>query len=247
MGVDLAAQDTTTGLAVLDWRPGHVRVAQLRIGTSNEHIHAAAAGSAVVGIDCPLGWPTGFTDLLLAHRSGTVDPATGGDSAGRRSLAYRRTDFRVHERTGRWPLSVSADLIGYPAMRAAGLLAGWPAAARPLRRSGMCSCVAEVYPAAALLRWGLPSRGYKRDPGVRNALIGALLRQAPWLDLGPSAPLCASSADALDAVVAALVAGAVQLGRTLAPEPGDLLLAEEEGWIHLPDVNFLAAPWAILA
>ena len=82
VGVDLAAQDTTTGLAVLDWTPGLVRVAHLQIGTTNGHIHAAAAGAAVVGIDCPLGWPTGFTDLLLAHRTGSVHPAAGSDSAG---------------------------------------------------------------------------------------------------------------------------------------------------------------------
>lgn len=242
VGVDLAAQDTTTGLAVVDWAPGQVRVVHLQTGTSNERIHAAAAGAVVVGIDCPLGWPTGFTDLLLAHRAGTVHPAAGGDSAARRSLAYRRTDFRVHERTGRWPLSVSADLIGYPAMRAAGLLAGWPPAAQPLRRSGTSSCVAEVYPAAALLRWGLRSRGYKSDQGVRAGLVEALLRQAPWLDLGPSAQLCGSSADALDAVVAALVAGAVHRGRTIVPEPDELSLAEEEGWIHLPDQDFLTRP-----
>ena len=243
VGVDLAAQDTTTGLAVLDWQPGLVRVDQLRIGTSNAHIHAAAAGAAVVGIDCPLGWPAGFTDLLLAHRNGTVHSAAGSDSAARRSLAYRRTDVRVQQRTGRWPLSVSADLIGYPAMRAAGLLAGWPAAAQPVRRSGVGSCVAEVYPAAALLRWGLPSRGYKRDPAVRAALIAALRARAPWLDLGPSAPLCGRSADALDAVLAALVAGAVHRGRTLGPGPDERASAEEEGWIHLPDADFLADPW----
>lgn len=244
VGVDLAAQDTTTGLAVLDWGPGAVQVAALQVGTGNGDIVAAAAGAAVVGIDCPLGWPAGFTDLLVAHRGGTVDPAAGVDSTARRLLAYRRTDFRVHDRTGRWPLSVSADLIGYPAMRAAGLLAGWPAADRPLRRSGVESCVAEVYPAAALLRWKLPSRGYKSDPAVRSGLIEALLQQAPWLDLGTAAPLCDRSADALDAVLAALVAGAVHLGRTIAPQPEDWSLAEEEGWIHLPDADFLADPWA---
>lgn len=244
VGVDLAAQDVTTGLAVLDWLPGRVRVAHLRTGAGNGHIHRAAAGAAVVGIDCPLGWPTGFTDLLLAHRSGTVQPSAGGDSAARRSLAYRHTDFRVRERTGRWPLSVSADLIGYPAMRAAGLLAGWPAVPGAVRRSGVDSCVAEVYPAAALSRWGLPSRGYKSDPAVRSALIGELLQRARWLDLGPSAQQCAGSADALDAVLAALVAGAVHRGRTIAPAPDELLLAEEEGWIHLPEGNFLADPWA---
>ena len=243
VGVDLAAQDTTTGLAVLDWTSRSVRVAHLQVGTSNGQIHAAAAAAAVVGIDCPLGWPAGFTDLLIAHRSRTVQPGAGSDSAARRSLAYRRTDFVVHQLTGRWPLSVSADLIGYPAMRVTGLLAGWPAEAHPLRRSGIGSPVAEVYPAAALSRWGLPSRGYKNDPAVRSVLIQALLRQAPWLDLGSTAGLCERSADALDAVIAALVAGAVHRGRTIVPGGADVVLADEEGWIHLPDDDFLADPW----
>lgn len=244
VGVDLAAQDRTTGLAVLDWRPGGVRVAHLQIGTSNAAIHDAAIGAMMVGIDCPLGWPIGFTDLLIAHRANTLSAGAGSDSAARRSLAYRHTDFAVHERTGRWPLSVSADLIGYPAMRAAGLLAAWPAAAQPLRRSGIGSCVAEVYPAAALSRWGLPSRGYKNDAWVRAALVEGLQRQAPWLDLGPWAVLCGRSADALDAVLAALVAGAVHRGRTIAPDQNELALADEEGWIHLPDADFLVDPWA---
>lgn len=244
VGVDLAAQDRTTGLAVLDWFPGEVRVAHLQIGTGNAAIHRAATDAVLVGIDCPLGWPTGFTDLLIAHRSNTVSIGAGSDSAARRSLAYRHTDFAVHERTGRWPLSVSADLIGYPAMRAAGLLAGWPEVAQPLRRSGIGSCVAEVYPAAALSQWKLPSRGYKNDPGVRAALVQAVRGQAPWLEFGPWAALCGSSADALDAVLAALAAGAVHRGRTIAPDPDELALADEEGWIHLPDADFLVDPWA---
>ena len=43
--------------------------------------------------------------------------------------------------------------------------------------------------------------------------------------------------DALDAVICAIVAGAVLLGRTAGP-PDDVP-ADEEGWIHLPDAAFL--------
>ena len=75
-------------------------------------------------------------------------------------------------------------------------------------------------------------------------MIQALLQQAPWLDLGPAAALCGRSADALDAVLAAIVAGAVHLDRTIGPETDELPSAEEEGWIHLPDPDFLADPWA---
>lgn len=243
VGVDLAAQDKKTGLAVLRWARGSTVLEHLQVEADNAAIRSAGAGAAVVGIDCPLGWPAAFTDLLLAHRAGTTDPFAGADVEKRRALAFRRTDFHVHDETGRWPLSVSADLIGYPAMRAAGLLAGWVSGGKPLRRSGVDSCVAEVYPAAALSRWGLTSRGYKADPQIRRTLIDELCQLAPWLDLGDGVDLCARSDDALDAVVAALVAGAVELGRTVGPRPADLGQAEEEGWVHLPDQDFLLDPW----
>lgn len=245
VGVDLAAQDRKTALAVLGWRPGSVLLEHLQLDVGNDEIRGRAAGCVLLGLDCPLGWPAPFTDLLLAHRRGGVDRAAGRDIEARRSLAFRRTDFFVHRVTGRWPLSVSADLIGHPAMRAAGLLADWPHSDRkPLRRSGIESSVAEVYPAAALARWGLRSRGYKRDPDVRQVVIDELTVAAPWLDLTIGARLCRVSDDAFDAVIAALVAGAVVLGRTTGPADADLALADEEGWIHLPDDDFLADPWA---
>ncbi|MET3807312.1 putative nuclease with RNAse H fold [Nakamurella sp. UYEF19] len=244
MGVDLAAQDKKTGLAVLRWSVGSVVLEHLQVEAGNIEIRSAGADAAVTGIDCPLGWPAAFTDLLLAHRAHAAGPETGRDIEARRILAFRRTDFHVHSETGRWPLSVSADLIGYPAMRAAGLLAGWTPGGKPLRRSGVNSCVAEVYPAAALSRWGLTSRGYKADPDLRRTVIDRLGSLAPWLDLGDGEELCARSDDAFDAVVAGVVAGAVQLGRTRGPAPEDLVLAEEEGWVHLPDKDFLRDPWA---
>jgi len=37
-------------------------------------------------------------------------------------------------------------------------------------------------------------------------------------------------------------AGAVRLGRTTAPAADQLSLADEEGWIHLPDPAFLSCP-----
>jgi predicted nuclease with RNAse H fold len=242
--VDLAAQDKKTGLAVLRWRPGAVVLAHVQVQASNEDVMERGGPAQMVGIDCPLGWPRPFTDLLLAQRGGTVEPFAGRSVEARRSLAYRRTDFDVHARTGRWPLSVSADLIGYPAMRAAGLLAALAGSGKTLRRSGVHSSVAEVYPAAALSGWGLKSRGYKADREVRAALIRQLLDAAPWLDLSVGMALCHASDDAFDAVVAALVAGAVVLGRTSGPPEADVELADEEGWIHLPDGDFLLDPWA---
>src|SRR5207253_2236918 len=72
-------------------------------------------------------------------------------------LRFRATDFAVHERTGRWPLSVSSDLIAVPALRAARLFGAHD-------RSG-AGVLVEVYPAAALRIWGFSTRGYKGPRG----------------------------------------------------------------------------------
>ena len=243
-GLDLASQDARTAMAVLGWDRGRVTVLELTVGVGNEAIVDVASRVSVLGIDCPFGWPVAFTDLMIAQRAGTVEPGTAADQRSKRRLAYRRTDAVVRERTGRWPLSVSADRIAYPSMRCAGLLATLSAQGFPVRRSGIGSKVAEVYPAAALSRWRLAATGYKLDgPGLPRA-VQALARAAPWLDLGSFQALCRQSHDAFDAVIAGLVAGAVALGRVEAVPEEDLPVADEEGWIQLPDPHFLdSAPF----
>ncbi len=76
----------------------------------------------------------------------------------------------------------------------------------------------EVYPAAALLLWGLPRERYKADPGAREELLAALEAEAPWLEWEPGArEACVESDDALDAVLCALIARAAALGLTEPP------------------------------
>lgn len=242
VGVDLASQDNQTALAEIDWLGSSAELVDVRIGISNDDIVGAAADADMLGIDCPVGWPRPFTDLIVAARAGQVEPDTAVSDAGKRALAFRWTDAVVHDRTGRWPLSVSADRIAYPAMRCAGLLARLAATGRPIHRSGIDSLVAEVYPAAALRIWGLPTAGYKTRDGSRTDLINELIRRTGWLNWGGWPTLCAGSHDALDAVVCAIVAGAVVLGHTTVPAERERWLADEEGWIHLPDGGFLARP-----
>ncbi len=52
---------------------------------------------------------------------------------------------------------------------------------------------------------------------------------------------CIESDDALDALLAALIARAAALGLTVPPGADDLELARREGWIHLPQKDSLAA------
>ena len=93
----------------------------------------------------------------------------------------------------------------------------------------------EVYPAAALLLWGLPREGYKASGEAREELLATIEAEAPWLEWAPGAwEACVASDDALDAVLCALIARAAALGLTAPPPAEELELARAEGWIHLP-------------
>ncbi|GAA1995790.1 DUF429 domain-containing protein [Nakamurella flavida] len=247
-GVDLASQDAGTGLAEIDWRIDDLgavtaQVQAVALRGTNERIVELAGRVELLGIDSPLGWPVAFQDLLTAQRTGTVEPETVLAAMREKRLTHRLTDHEVHRLTKLWPLSVSADLIAYPAMRAATLLAMIERAGHPLSRSGIGSVVVECYPAAALRQWGLKMIGAKKRDGVTADLFARLQAATPWLTWEPAVvELCARSHDALDAVIVALVAGAAVLGRTRPPRPGQLAAAAIEGWVHLPDEDFLARP-----
>ncbi len=236
-GVDLATEPASTALATVQWTPAGASVLTLSLGVDDASIAEAATTAAVLGLDCPLGWPEDFLRFLRAHHAGHfVAPQDVAGRDWRRRLAYRATDRAVRETTGLTPLSVATDRIGLTAMRAAGLLARLAAEGRPVDRAGG-GAVVEVYPAASLKCWGLPHSGYKGSANrpQREALVGALLEVAPWLQLGSHADLLARSDDAFDAVVAALTSRAAALSRTTAPrDEAQRDQARREGWIALP-------------
>ena len=89
----------------------------------------------------------------------------------------------------------------------------------------------------ALRVWGIARAGYKQSADARQALIDDLRRAAPWLELGEHRALMTTSADALDAVLAALVALAHARGASIRPDPHQQALAEVEGWIAIPTVS----------
>jgi predicted nuclease with RNAse H fold len=259
-GVDLASQDAGTGLAEIEWlccdggMPADgraatggsrttARVLDVSLHGSNERIVELGGRVALLGLDSPLGWPAPFHSLLAAQLTGKVDPEAVLAAMRDKSLTHRVTDHEVRRLTGLWPLSVSADKIAYPAMRAAALLAMIGRAGQPVCRSGIGSAVVECYPAAALRRWDLRMVGAKKAGGVTADLFGRLRVATPWLSWDPGViDLCGRSHDALDAVIVALVAGACVFGRTEAPRPDQLTSAAVEGWIHLPDEDFLTRP-----
>jgi predicted nuclease with RNAse H fold len=252
VGVDLATEPAKTAMAVLRWSATGAALQSLVLDVDDAAITNAATDADKLGIDCPLGWPDDFLLFLQEHHAGhVVAPQEVAGRDWRRKLAYRATDRVVRERTGLTPLSVAADRIGLTAMRAAGILSRLAAEGRPVDRAGN-GIVVEVYPAASLRCWGLPFRAYKgrKRRAAREALIDALLKRTPWLDLGAYVDLCADSDDALDAVIAALTSRAAALSKTSTPDEAHLRQqARREGWIVLPEVllESLVAPFLVEA
>jgi hypothetical protein len=150
----------------------------------------------------------------------------------------RFTDREVHRRTGLTPLSVSTDRIAHPALRWAGIEARLRDSGFGVARDGS-GVVCEVYPAAALRCWSLTHRGYKgpKNAGERADLVVALSETLTWLDWNGHQDQCAADDNALDAVLAALVAREAARGRC-APPPEELReVVCREGWIWLPQAD----------
>jgi len=238
VGIDLSAEPAKTAVATVDWGDGAARVIGLRLGATDQDLAEAVLGADNSGIDAPFGWPDAFVDFVVAHRSGAPQRELElSNRAGRLPLVRRRTDRVVHEVTGIVPLSVSADLIAHVALRCAGLLARLEVAGVDVDR--VDGTVVEVYPAAALQRWGLPFRGYKGSvnrPHLQT-LVAGFDAGIDGLEFGDFREECDFSDDAFDAVVAAVIARAAALGRTRMPQPVDEDVARREGWIHLPDAG----------
>jgi len=232
-GVDLAAEPEGTAVALLAWSASGATVSEVVCPAGDDAVAEAVARAGKTGIDCPLGWPDAFVSFVAAHHAGPVPVPDGpADRAWRRGLAWRHTDEVVRAATGLVPLSVSADRIGHTAMRCAALQATLAARGVDVDRTGT-GAIAEVYPAASLKLWGLPWRGYKtaKNRAALGEVVDGLLAAAPWLRLGEHEQACRRSDHVLDAVVAALAARAVAIGRATV---ADREVARAEGWIALP-------------
>ncbi len=238
VGVDLAASDASTAVAVIEWTDAGGELVSLRLGAADSEIVDAAAQAHKTGIDCALGWPDAFVAFVAAHAEASTAPDVSGEADWRRELAYRETDRVVRELTGRWPLSVSTDRLGVTALRCAGLVSRLRAAGANTDRSG-AGDIAEVYPGASLRMWGFDTRGYRVDPGARRALLDALCGAAPRFAIDDaSRELMVRSGDAFDAVVAAFATRAAAQGEVIEPAVHQLAQARREGWVALPTGAF---------
>jgi hypothetical protein len=228
VGVDLAGSPANTAACTLRWEAGQAAVVAVDAGVDDAsflRLLRELPHGAKLGLDCPLGWPVRFVEAVAAHAGREPWPARGGDG-DRGALRWRATDRWVRDLTGRWPLSVSTDRLGVPALRSAYLLDVWEADGGTVDRSGLTGPVVEVYPAAARRAWGL---GWARS-------VEALEARLPLRFEGPAVRArCVADENCFDALVAALVARAAGLGRT-SPPPAELTeVAGAEGWIHVPN------------
>lgn len=244
LGVDLATAARKTAVCKIDWTDVGAlpAVSLLEVGATDEDIVAMAADTDVVAIDAPFGWPRPWAEAVGRHRPGDAFDADGSPA----ELTRRATDVWVAKNVGIYPLAVAANLIGATAIRCARLVQSLDlpvdvgvAATIPL--------VSEVYPAAALARWGLSYQLYKGKQLVeaRRRLIAELVSAGLPAQLSTEhSILVESSDDALGALICTLVARAVGLGLTDdAPEP--LLNATAgEGWIRAPKAGVTLASLA---
>lgn len=231
--MDLSSQDNRTARCLVDWGKGQARVLELSLNTSDEQINQLIQTTDKVGIDVPFGWPTAFVEAVAQHNRDGSWPTAHAHS-NTRDVRYRRTDLSIWRMNGVPPLSVSTDKIALPAMRAAALLSRL---SQPVPRDGS-GIVVEVYPAATLKRWGFRSRGYKGpdNADAREDLFSAFRSDtASWLNISDDqVELCASSDDAFDGLICALVARASAKSLCEPIDDDDREAAQHEGWIGLP-------------
>lgn len=258
LGIDLSSQPKNTALCAIAWRRRTAEVIALYRGADHAGtpLHDRLLVSAMrglwgdlpppakVAIDAPLGWPVDFT-RGLAH----PDRWPVHIDSSRARLERRATDHWVHRTTGKQPLSVTTDRIGYAAMRAAGIISHYTETeGRKIDRTGLSGLVCEAYPDPAIRSLGLWPRSvasrqsYKGTARhVRDAIVGELAAAAPWLTWTEhERQCCIDSDDCLDALICAIVARAADRNETVEP-PNDLVAnARVEGWIHLPRQGALA-------
>jgi len=241
LGIDLSTDPKKTGVCAIEWTEAGPRLRDVRGPWSDAALLDLIEQADVVGVDVPLGWPEAFVAAVSGWNRGKTWPGPYGPTT-RAALCYRATDRWLKLEHGLQPLSVAADRLGATAMRAAGLLSALDQRGIEVDRSGEFGKVVEVYPAAALSRWGLQFKGYK---GIGDSARTARERMTDQVSAAARLPLDDRERQLLvdvdhefDALISALVARASRLpGGTIAPDSEQRRSAVHEGWIHLPSIG----------
>jgi hypothetical protein len=118
---------------------------------TDDRLVTLAKAVGKVGIDVPLGWPRRFAEAVWAHSTGSGWPSDCNHAADNDQMRLRATDRWIVRQYQQHALSVAADRLALPAMRAAWLVPRLQVG--PVDVSGTGKVV-EVYPALALRIWG---------------------------------------------------------------------------------------------
>lgn len=235
VGIDCAVDPRNVGVCRAVLLEGRLTLLEVVSGLDDVEIAARFSTwllevpRALLALDAPLGWPVPLAEELLEHRAGESLPREANE------LFRRRTDDVVAERLGKRPLDVGADRIARTAHASLELLRELRWSTRlaiplawtpgpPARTSAI-----EVYPAATLKAYGMPSSGYKGGANFesRRRIVETLDRLVEMP--GSVAAELVRSDHLLDAGVCTLAAADFVSGEVIAPV--DLRRAKREGWI----------------
>jgi Protein of unknown function (DUF429) len=179
VGVDLSVAEKGTALAAIEWEQesrdrarDRARVGEPSLGLADEALLDLLAEAEWVGIDAPFGWPEAMVGALHSYAT-----------------------------TGRWPAPAKpefryrlTDRFALTAWRLAGLReAAFRRSRLRFDRAG-ADCVLEVYPAAALLLWGLERTGYRPTPRPARSYLPRSRRRRPGWNGSPAPARPASRA-----------------------------------------------------
>lgn len=242
LGIDLSSQPKDTAVCLINWPTdsGEAKIERWKTGWTDDELVEFIEDSAAekIGIDAPFGWPIEYVTALAAYRDFGIWPV-----ADEKTLRFRATERNLGA-----GLSPSLDNLVWTTLRCARLLDRCATdAAIGVERTGEGRFV-EVYPAAALKRWGLSPAssgspgGYKKDDPAsiarRQKLVADLARELqPVLDLPEDfVSACGEKAGdhLVDALVSSLSARAMAANRCDPIPPGAQHRAEREGWIRVP-------------
>ncbi|MFY8136293.1 MAG: DUF429 domain-containing protein [Aquimonas sp.] len=235
IGIDAAAQRTKTGYAIASWEGSSALIQ--RSGVMDHRgaamavlVDALRAGTCLIAIDAPLGWPMGLREALADHLAGQALSRLPD------SMFSRASDRRLRE-LGHRPLEVGAALIARAAHGALRLLEELREASGqklPLLwdPTVTTSGVIEVYPAATLKTHGHRSTGYKHHEQVNERREIAAALEPTIIGIAERSE---RGADEFDACLCLLAALDFLDGGCVAPQPAELDVAQREGWIWLRD------------
>lgn len=221
LGIDLSSQKANTSAAVIEWQSDKAIALAPVEKCADATLDSLIATADAVGIDAPFGWPQTFRHAVANWEH------LEWNNALRDLLRFRETDRMARKYLGRWPLSVSSDLVALPAMRAMALLKRHKVS----DKSGQSGKFYEVYPAGSMRSWNLDTKGYKKKRTRRLSILRQIREQLPWLEVDDH---YAESDHNLDALVCSLTAQQSRKNETLPPLATQQQFAASEGWIHLP-------------